>query len=53
MKVSIRNNIVILDDDKGNDIHITTDQLLEMLRILDITFRDNGSTVFDTLEFTV
>ena len=53
MRVLIKGTAVIFSDDQGHDITITTDQLLEFLRILNISFRDDGSTVFETLEFTV
>lgn len=53
MRVLIEEQKVTLDDDSGNTIHITTDQLLEMYKILSTVVIDNNHFFFNTLEFTV
>lgn len=46
MIVSIKSNEVMFEGETGETIYISTDQLLELVRILDITFREDGTTVF-------
>jgi len=53
MLVIIKGKEVILDDEKGHTLEFSTNQLLEILRILNISITDNGVFLFQTLEFTV
>ncbi|MBA7604210.1 hypothetical protein ES703_11329 [subsurface metagenome] len=53
IKVSITGHLVVFDDYKGNDIHMSTNQLLDLFRILCIAVKEDGGLLFKTLEFTV
>uniref|UniRef100_A0A6H1Z7F8 Uncharacterized protein n=1 Tax=viral metagenome TaxID=1070528 RepID=A0A6H1Z7F8_9ZZZZ len=53
MKVSITGRFVIFDDLKGNEIHITTDQLLELFSVLCVEVKQDDGLLFENLEFTV
>jgi len=53
MKVSITGQFVIIDDEAGNDIHFVTHQLIEMMKILNISLNEDETFIFDTLEFRV
>lgn len=53
MKVSIQGQVVMLIDEQGTTITISTDQLLEMFRLLCIAVKEDDGLLFETLEFTV
>lgn len=53
MRVIIEGQAVRFDDEKGVQIHITTEQLLEMVRILNTVFLEGNRFFFNSLEFTV
>lgn len=53
MLVIIKDKEVKLDDEKGHTLEFSTDQLLEIMRILNISTTEHGVFVFKTLEFTV
>jgi len=53
MKVIINGKDVKLEDERGNAFSMSTDQLFEMMRILNIAVREDGTRVFDILEFTI
>jgi len=53
MKVSITGSFVVFTDDAATDLHFSTRQLLEIIKLLNISINDDGSFIFETLEFTV
>jgi len=53
MKVSITGQFVVFVDDSGTELHFSTRQLLEILKLLNISLCEEGIFIFDTLEFTV
>ena len=53
MRVKIKGKEVKLADETGGFLIITLDQLLEMVRIINVSTRENGVLVFELLEFTV
>lgn len=53
MKVTFQGQTVTLDDELGNLITMTTDQMVEMIRILNLTLCQDGDIIFKSLEFTV
>jgi len=53
MRVIIGDQDVIFDDEKGYQLHISTDQLLEMMRILNTVITPEGRFFFLNLEFDV
>ena len=53
MRVFILGQSVEFNDEKGNVINITKQQLSEMIRILNVATREDGEILFKTLEFTV
>ncbi|MBA7496089.1 hypothetical protein ES702_06687 [subsurface metagenome] len=53
MKINIQVGLVQIEDEKGDFVTMTTDQLLEMMRILNVSINQDGGFIFDVLEFTV
>lgn len=53
MRVSIGGREVIFDDDIDIEVRMTTDQLLEMHRILCLAIKEDNGLLFETVEFTV
>lgn len=53
MKIRIKGTNVVIEGELGDCVTMTTEQLLEMVRIVNISFKEDGSPVFETLEFTV
>lgn len=53
MKIRIKGESVVIEGQVGEAVTMTTEQLLEMVRIVNISFKEDGSPVFENLEFTV
>jgi len=53
MRVLIKGDEVIFDDETGNRITIRTNQLVEMIRLLKVCSNQDGRIIFETLEFIV
>lgn len=53
MRVFIKDNKATFDSETGAIISITTDQLIEMFRILSLAVKEDDGILFETLEFTV
>ena len=53
MRINIRGHDVKLEDEEGDTILITTDQLIEMVRILNAATNQDGAFFFEFLEFKV
>lgn len=53
MKIIIKGKEVTIEDDSGGISVMTTDQLLEMLRVLNAAINAGGDFYFDILKFTV
>jgi len=52
MKIIIKDKQIIISDEKGNAVSMTTTQLIEMMRILNISTNKDGGFIFSLLEFT-
>jgi len=53
MKVTIKGKEVKLEDESGDITYMATDQLLEMVQVLNSTILDGDRFYFENLEFTV
>jgi len=53
MKISITGQFVVIDDESGNDVHFATRQLIDIMKILNISLNEDETFIFDTLEFRV
>jgi len=53
MRVVIKGKSVMLEDETGDQVSMTTDQLHELVRVLNASTREDGSFLFEILEFTV
>ena len=53
MRVFIKGQEVVFDDEKGSVIDITTSQLVDMFCILSNIVKEDNSILFKTIEFTV
>lgn len=52
MKINIKNKDVIISDEKGNSVSMTTEQLLELVRTINTGTNQAGFLLFTQLEFT-
>ena len=53
MIIRIKGNDVILEDEKLTTLFLTTGQLLELVKVINVSTREDGTFSFDSLEFTV
>jgi len=53
MKVTIKSNEVTLEDESGHTLFITTERLVEMMRVLNAATNQDGHFFFESLEFIV
>lgn len=53
MIIRIKGQDVIFEDEKLTTLFLTTDQLIEMVRILNASINQDGRFLFSCLEFTV
>ncbi|MBA7496175.1 hypothetical protein ES702_06773 [subsurface metagenome] len=53
MKISIKGNNVKIEDEADVYVCMSTDQLLEIMRVLNASMNQDGGFIFDLLEFTV
>lgn len=52
MKIFIKDKDVIISDEKGNAVSMTTDQLLEMVHTINAATNQDGGFYYSLLEFT-
>lgn len=53
MKIIIKGNKVTFEDGMGNVLCMTTEQLIDIVKLLNLSIRPEGDFRFNCLEFTV
>lgn len=53
MKIGIKGQYVKIEDETGVYVCMSTDQLLEMMRVLNASINQDGAFIFEILEFKV
>lgn len=53
MRIRIKGENVVIEGELGEAVTMTIEQLFEMVTQLNVVFREDGSSVFETVEFTV
>ena len=53
MKIKFKEDTVLFEDEKGGSVSMTTAQLMEFIRVINVVFTEDGIPMFSVLEFKV